>query len=250
MSTTTGTTLVSLFHTQELATKAMSDLQTAGISPQSVKTLRGGASQTSAPEQALASLQTLSLPANDLQILSDGLKGGGIVLVVQAEGALADKAETVFERYHAEKIDERGLQAQPKAAATTANDVVIPVIEEELVVGKRQVQRGGVRVFSRMVEVPVEEQVTLREEHATIERRPVNRSISEADVDALKNQSIEVSEMAEEAVIGKTARVVEEVRVGKEASEHTEKIKDSVRKTQVDVDQVPVKAGAPAPRKK
>lgn len=249
MSTTTGTTLVSLFHTQELATKAMIDLQTAGVSTQSVKTLRGGANQGSAPEQVLASLQTLQLPAKDLQVLSDGLKGGGIVLVVQAEGVLADKAEAVFERYHAGKIDERSLQAQPKAAAATANDGVISVIEEELVVGKRQVERGGMRVFSHMVETPVEEQVTLREEHATIERHAVNRPISTTEMDALQDQSFEVREMAEEAVVGKTARVVEEIQIGKESSEHTEKITDTLRKTQVDVDQVPVKAVPPVQRK-
>ena len=70
----------------------------------------------------------------------------------------------------------------------------------------------------------------------------MNRPISEAEVDALQNQSFEVREMAEEVVVGKTARVVEEIQIGKESSQHTETIKDSVRKTQVDVDQVPVQA--------
>ena len=52
---------------------------------------------------------------------------------------------------------------------------MIPVVEEELEVGKRQVDLGAVRVVSRMVETPVNESVTLREEHANIERRPVDR---------------------------------------------------------------------------
>jgi uncharacterized protein (TIGR02271 family) len=236
------TTLVSLFHTQERATKALSDLHTAGVPQQSIQTV-GGLSQTVVPEQALASLKALNLPAKDLQILSDGLKSGGTLIIVRVDHSLADKAESVFEDYHAHEIDARTVQTAPQAAvARTAMDTnaVIPVVEEELVVGKRKVERGGVRVFSRMIETPVEEQVTLREEHTTFERHAVNRPISEAELNNLQNRSVEVHEMAEEAVVGKTARVVEEVHIGKESTERTEQIKDSVRKTQVEVDQVPV----------
>lgn len=238
------TTLVSLFHTDEQATKALSDLRTAGIPQQSIQTL-GGVSRSSAPEQSLATLKTLNLPAKDLQILSEGLKSGGTLIVVRAEEAYADKAEDVFERHHANQIDERSIATQSKVPATQAKratattaDAVIPIVEEELVVGKRKVERGGVRVFSRVVETPVEEEVVLREEHATVERHAVNRPISEADFDKLQNQSIEVHEMAEEAVVGKTARVVEEVYVGKETTDQTQQVKDTIRKTQVEVEQV------------
>jgi uncharacterized protein (TIGR02271 family) len=112
---------------------------------------------------------------------------------------------------------------------------VIPVVEEELEVGKRQVDLGAVRVVSRMVETPVTESVTLREERANIERRPVDRPASEADLAGLRDESIEVRETAEKAVVNKTARVVEEVTVGKTATEHTEQVSDSVRRTVVDV---------------
>ncbi len=241
---TDRTTLVSLFHTEEQASKALSDLQTAGIPQQSIQTL-GGASHSSAPEESLTTLKTLNLPAKDLQILSDGLKTGGTLIVVRAEESYADRAEDVFERHHASQIDERSTATQPKVPATpakleaaTTGDAVIPVVEEELVVGKRKVERGGVRVFSRVVDTPVEEQIVLREEHTTVERHPVNRPISAAEVDRLQDQSFEVHEMAEEAVVGKTARVVEEVYVGKESTERTQQVKDTVRKTQVEVEQV------------
>ena len=46
----------------------------------------------------------------------------------------------------------------------------IPVVEEELQVGKRAVKRGGVRVYSHVVEKPVEENIELREEHVNVER--------------------------------------------------------------------------------
>ena len=241
MQNTRETTLVSLFNTDEQARSAMSDLQRAGIPAQSIQTL-GGTSETSAPEASLATLQGLSLPPQDLQILASGLKNGGTVLVVRAAAGLADQAENIFEAHSAGKVDE--LRAQTAAAAAAGNtgaivgERVIPVVEEDLVVGKRTVERGGVRVFTRLVETPVEEQVSLREERATFERHAVNRPISEAELSSLQDQAIEIREMGEEPVVAKTARVVEEVHVGKDATERTEQIRDSVRKTQVEVDQI------------
>jgi uncharacterized protein (TIGR02271 family) len=250
MSDTKATTLVSLFHTQEHASKAMSDLQAAGVPPQSIQTIGGEKGQSSAPEQSLATLKELNLPTEDLRILSDGLKTGGTLIIVRATQAFADKAESVFEHHNAEQIDEREAANQPQAAAATvAGDTVIPVVEEQLVVSKQRVERGGVRVFTHMIETPVEEQVVLREEHATFERHAVNRPVSESELSSLQNQSFEVHEMAEEAVVGKTARVVEEIHVGKESTERTQKIKDTVRKTQVEVDQVPAEGTERGKRK-
>jgi uncharacterized protein (TIGR02271 family) len=114
----------------------------------------------------------------------------------------------------------------------------IPVVQEELKVGKREVQRGGVRVFSRVVETPVNESVSLREEHVSVERRPVDQPISTTDAAAFKEQSIELREKAEEAVVQKSARVVEEVVVGKEATQRQQNISDSVRHTEVQVEQL------------
>ena len=121
------------------------------------------------------------------------------------------------------------------AVDQTTGKAAIPVVQEEVRVGKRQVERGGVRVFSRMVETPVNETVSLREEHVSVERRPVDQPINPADVAALKDQTIELRETAEEAVVQKSARVVEEVVVGKEVSQRQENIKDTVRHTEVEV---------------
>jgi uncharacterized protein (TIGR02271 family) len=114
----------------------------------------------------------------------------------------------------------------------------IPVVQEELKVGKREVQRGGVRVFSRVVETPVNESVSLREEHVSVERHRVDQPISTTDATAFKEQSIEMRERAEEAVVQKSARVVEEVVVGKEATQRKQNIKDTVRHTEVQVEQL------------
>jgi len=84
----------------------------------------------------------------------------------------------------------------------------------------------------------VQEQVTLREEHVTVERRPVDRPVTQADMSAFQQGTIEVTERAEQAVVAKEARVVEEVVVGKEATERTETIQDTVRRTDVDVEEL------------
>lgn len=114
--------------------------------------------------------------------------------------------------------------------------VTVPIVEEQLVVGKREVERGAARIRTFVTETPVNEQVTLREEHVTVDRRPVDRAVTDADM-AFREGTIEVRERAEEAVVSKNARVVEEVVIGKEATQRTETISDTVRRTDVDVDQ-------------
>ncbi|USX14237.1 YsnF/AvaK domain-containing protein [Oxalobacteraceae bacterium OTU3CAMAD1] len=121
---------------------------------------------------------------------------------------------------------------------TTTEEQAIPVIQEELKVGKRTVQRGGVRVYQRVIETPVQEDITLREEHVTIERHPVDQAIAPDQVPAFQEKSFELRESAEEAVVQKSARVVEEVVVGKEVSQRQEQISDTVRSTDVEVEQI------------
>lgn len=124
-----------------------------------------------------------------------------------------------------------------------AGEQAIPVVQEDLQVDKRAVQRGGVRIYTRSQEQPVEEQVTLRDEHVSVDRRPVNRPVTSADQQMLRDQTIEVTEMTEEPVIKKTARVVEEVVIGKEATERTQTVRDTVRKQQVEVEQIDAQRG-------
>jgi uncharacterized protein (TIGR02271 family) len=126
------------------------------------------------------------------------------------------------------------------APAYTPDEIVadrqaFAVVKEELAVGKREVTTGGVRVYSRLTETPVTESVNLREEHASIERHPVDRPATEAD---FKQGFVEIRESAEEAVVAKTARVTEEVVVGKESSNRTETVNDTVRGTDVQVERI------------
>jgi uncharacterized protein (TIGR02271 family) len=129
-----------------------------------------------------------------------------------------------------------------RTQTTSGREQAIPVVEEELQVGKRAVNRGGVRVYSHVVEKPIEEKVQLREENVTVERRPVNRNVSAADT-SFKENVIEVRETDEEAVVAKQARVVEEVVVRKDVDQRTETVRDTVRRTEVNVENLGASQG-------
>jgi uncharacterized protein (TIGR02271 family) len=115
------------------------------------------------------------------------------------------------------------------------DEEVIPVAEEQIRVGKRDVSHGRVRVRSYIVETPVNEAVNLREEHVHVERRPVDRSLSDADR-AFQERTIEAEERGEEAVVSKEARVTEELVIRKDVEERTENVSDTVRTTKVEVE--------------
>jgi uncharacterized protein (TIGR02271 family) len=117
-------------------------------------------------------------------------------------------------------------------------ETVIPVVEEEIQVGKRQTQGGGARVHTHVVERPVTETINLREEHVNVERRPVDRMVSASDAAAFREGTIEVTETSEVPVVAKEARVVEEVVISKDVNERTETVQDTVRRTEVDVDEL------------
>jgi len=126
-------------------------------------------------------------------------------------------------------------------AAGTAGrgqEEVIPVYEEQLRVGKREVGRGSVRVRSYVVEQPVQEQVHLREERVHVERRPVDRpaDMVAGNAEPFRERTIEVTATAEEAVVAKEARVKEDIVVGKDTEERTETVSDTVRRTEVEID--------------
>jgi hypothetical protein len=130
-----------------------------------------------------------------------------------------------------------------RTSGSTVEEERIPIVEEELRVGKREVERGGARVRTYVREVPVQEEVTLREEHVQVERRPVEQAVgtsgtatsATATGDMLQDRTIEMVEKAEEAVVQKVANVREEVVVTKTAEERTEQVQDTVRRTEVDV---------------
>ncbi len=120
----------------------------------------------------------------------------------------------------------------------TEDEARLDVVEERLRIGKREVDRGGVRVRRVVSETPVEEQVTLRDETIEVDRRVVDRAVDGNDADLFSEKTYEFSETDEEAVIAKEARVVEEVVIDKSVEERTETVRDTVRRTDVEVEQL------------
>jgi uncharacterized protein (TIGR02271 family) len=153
---------------------------------------------------------------------------------VQGAGRTADITNIPGEAVYS-NADTLAAGTNNLAAGTTA----IPVIEENIRVGKREVNTGRVRVVSRVTERPVEETVNLHEEHAHIERRPVDRAVGTDELNSFKAGSIEIQETAEEVVVEKNARVVEEVVVGTRGTDHQETVRDTVRRTDVDIENEP-----------
>ncbi len=195
---------------------------------------------------------------SDRGIYAESVRRGSTLVTVRAKDQMVDTAVGIMNRHGAVDIDWRAAQYQASgytsfdAAApaytadqvrqerdtlTNQGEVTIPVVEEQLQVGKRAVQRGGVRVYTRVTERPVEETINLREEQVHVDRRPVNRPVSEADLAAVRDGAIEITTTGEEAVVSKQARVIEEVVVGKEATERTETVHGTVQRTDVEVEQ-------------
>jgi uncharacterized protein (TIGR02271 family) len=215
-----------------------------------------------------ASIKNAFLPDEDRHIYEEGVRRGGLLLTADVDEDEVDEAVRALQESHIRTVDieERANQwksegwvppvagagiagagaaalssggrdtlVEGTAGAQAGDSARIPVIEEQLVVGKREVERGGVRVRSYVTEQPVHEQIRLREERVNVERRPVDRP---ADADAFREQSVELRATGEEAVVEKTARVVEEVLVGKDVTQRQENIGDTVRHTEVQVEQL------------
>lgn len=126
-------------------------------------------------------------------------------------------------------------ETQPSRTTTADGKTVLPVVEEQINVSKREVEKGKVHVYTEVTEKPVSTDVSLRQENVTVERRPADRPVSSTDA-AFRDQDIELTEKSEQAVINKSARVVEEVIVGKDVTTQQQTISDTVRRTDVHVE--------------
>jgi uncharacterized protein (TIGR02271 family) len=208
------------------------------------------------------------MPDEDRYTYAEGLRRGGYLLSVNVTDAQYDKALDILDDEGTIDIDERaqtwrseGWTGQDRSKAdysqrTTATssrpgatlgqtdderttgagrEEAIPIVEEQLRVGKREVGGGRVRVRSYVVEQPVQEQVTLRDEKVSVERKSVDRPLTGTE-DAFHERTVEATERREEAVVNKQARVKEEVVVRKDAQERTETVSDKVRRTEVEID--------------
>lgn len=232
------------------------------------------ASSSSEHKGFFEALGDFFMPDDDRDVYAEGLRRGGYIVAVTSEGKNDDFIYDILESRGSVDLDERastwrseGWQSErPLTTASTGlldnelegtaildddassvgtatastgrpatDEEVIPVVEEQLRVGKRDVNLGRVRVRSYLREEPVSANVNLREERVTLERRAVDRPLTDADA-AFRERTIEAEAHAEEAVVGKVARVIEEVSLRKDVSEREETITDTVRKQEVEIE--------------
>ena len=119
-----------------------------------------------------------------------------------------------------------------------AAEEVLCLAEEQIDIGKQQFATGKSRIRRFLTEQPVEQQITLHEEHYEVSRREVNDPQLAKDID-WKDRTIEVIETSEQPVVTKTARIAEEVVIRRRGSDHVETIRDTVRRQRFEVERVP-----------
>jgi uncharacterized protein (TIGR02271 family) len=268
----TSRKIVAVFESRDAAENARSSLLELGLHQDHISIADQQSGQRTVRSPAAhgsfwAHIKEMFMPDEDRSTIEESIRRGEYVVVATVDDTRADEAIARLERAGAVDLNDREAQWRTggSTAASVPNDTrnsdvaetqvgseaarpsigdgaedTIPVIEERLRVGKREVNRGSVRVRSYIVEEPVHEEVRLRDEHVDIERRPVNAPVRPvvkgSPDDLLQERTIEVTESAEQAVIGKEARVTEEVVVSKSSDERVENIDDTVRHTRVEVE--------------
>ena len=232
----TDRTLTSLYTSRDDAERAKNDLAGAGVS--------GNVDlhdKSSHGEGFMQKLKDMFGGHEDSHTYGEGISRGHTLLTANVPEHHADDATRVLEGSSA--VDLERTQADWRREGWTGSltegrggeEEVIPVVEERLAVGKREVERGGIRVRSYVVETPVSESIGLREEHVSVERRPVDRAVNAGEAN-FQDREINLTETAEEAVVAKDTFVREEVVVRKDATERTEEVRDTVRRTEVEVE--------------
>jgi len=273
--------VTAFFRSKEDADRAVDGLIEAGFDRGQIDIVAGG-SESDASERSYEqmgfwqSLKELFIPDEDRHVYAEGLRRGGYMVAVHTAADNYDQALEILDRDGTVDLgsEESGWRSEgwkgyqgpdtsashrvgrtfdstqgtdtAPLAADYEGEQVIPIAEEELRVGKRDVSHGRVRVRSYVVERPVEEEVKLRDERVVVEHRPVDRPLA-ADEQAFSERTIEAEEKSEEPVVSKVARVKEELVVKKKTEDRTEKVSGTVRETKVDLDD-PRQPGTPRSR--
>ncbi len=243
-------TVVGFLNTHDEAEDLVDDLVEDGFERSSIDIVRSGPDIKESFFDKIKNIfgRNTDAPREHAEYYAEGVRRGGVVVSVSVEDNEVDKCVDVMNDHDAVDIEQRAAQwkqsgwtgynqkAKPftPAQMEEERERVLPISEETVKVGKRMVPKGGVRVYTRVIEMPVQEQVTLREERAKIARRAVNRPASGEE--AFKESTIEIHESAEEPVVSKEARVKEEVVVGKESTERTETVREKARRTELSVE--------------
>ena len=246
--------VVTAYDTVDKAKAALNVLKTSGIDTSNVSLLdRSALGETS--DYAHVGLWRRLFGDNvwehEAAVYGDTLKKGGALLAVRVPQDQVAKVMSILDVHKPLDVHEtaakigadvpvqaKALVTPPVAAAAAAgNEEVLRLAEEQLNVGKRMFETGTTRIRRFVTERPVEAEIKLHEEHAEVVRRAITDPNYIADID-WSDKEYSVTETAEEAVVSKSARVVEEVAVRKEGTDRVETVRDSVRRQQVEVERV------------
>lgn len=127
--------------------------------------------------------------------------------------------------------------APTETSRLDAAEEVLRLAEKSKSILQRQVATGKSRIHRFVTEKPVEQQITLHEEHCEISRREVNDPQLAQDID-WKGRTIEVIETSERPVVTRTVRLAEEAVIRRRGSDHVETVRDKVRRQQLEVERV------------
>jgi uncharacterized protein (TIGR02271 family) len=127
-----------------------------------------------------------------------------------------------------------GLQ-YPQEGRTSGKrrDASVTRSEEELEVGKREVDAGQVRLRKWVETEPVELDVELKRETAHVTRERVDQPVSDAEIG---EEEVEVALKGEKAVAQKRTVAKERIGVDKDVETERDTVRDEVRKERVEID--------------
>jgi len=189
-------------------------------------------------------LDSLELSPEERSACRAQMKRGGFLMIAQADDSTAEGVLKILQGLPADVaplIIAEASSPVREAPEQTVEEERIPIAEEELQVGKREVVRGRTVVQSHTTEIPAEERVDLLEETILTERRPADRALTDEEIERaglLADRVIEVAAMREEAVVSKEAFVREEVVITKNVEQRVEEIKETLRRTEVRTEQL------------
>ena len=241
-------TLIGLYDTFAEAEQVVQGLTQHGLSHSDMRLIAhngAGRQATAGSPDSLAEANILQkrltdrgVPPHEARAYIERVHQGKAVVVVQASDDWAERGLEIMRQPHPANGGARAAQRSQRARARVTlypgsqptaggrrghvsletqpagqGTMTIPVVEEEIAVGKRQVERGKARIRSRVEEHPVGESVQLHGEQVIVERHPVDRPATEADLQAAAERTIARTETAEEPVVNKRPRVVAEVTV-------------------------------------
>jgi len=129
-----------------------------------------------------------------------------------------------------------GTTAQPRREETRRQedqDISIPLAEEQIKVGKREVEAGGVRLRKIVRTETVNQPVELRREEIVVERVAAQGGQATG---AFDEKEIYVPLRREEPVVEKETRLREEVRVKKTAQTDRQEVSEQVRKEDIEIE--------------